>query len=217
MIKRRYISLGSTCGVAYQLQKLGLKKETLPFDWVKSSNLQAVWKCMYNGFNIFGHGLKYCRESTKHSILKTEEWSDIATSTSYIYQNSSGIMFFHDFNTIYKDETDPIYLLFKEKYTRRLDRLESLFITGDHLIFIRDEHRPKSLHLDILIAFVEWLVSKLKNGTTMEFILIINNPNKFNFDFESKLNNYRIILINDTEKMMDWQRNNLDWQRILQI
>ena len=32
-----YISLGSSCSVAYQLQKLNLKKETLPFDWMFST------------------------------------------------------------------------------------------------------------------------------------------------------------------------------------
>ncbi|XWV26293.1 putative papain-like cysteine peptidase [Tupanvirus soda lake] len=216
----KYISLGSTCGVAYQFQQFGIKKESLPFDWVKSMSFDAVIAILKNGFNSFGayHDLVLCRESKKHPVLQTDQWQDsVVPLTSYVYQNSLGIMFFHDFEKPFNDETDDIYIEFKNKYQRRFKRLYELFASGEELIFVRDEHKPHNLKLEIIIEFVEWLKSQLTNGTTMKFIFIINNPKNKTFKWMTKLESYNIKFYNDDNQIANWQRSNLDWKTILNV
>ena len=52
-----YISLGSDCSVSYQLRRLGLQtRGSMPFDWMRIDNLQAVISILeaeYEGFARF--------------------------------------------------------------------------------------------------------------------------------------------------------------------
>ncbi|XWV25039.1 putative papain-like cysteine peptidase [Tupanvirus deep ocean] len=216
----KYISVGSTCGVAYQFQQLGIKQESLPFDWVKSISLNNVLTILKYGFGSFGayNDLILTRESKKHPVLRTDQWDDYVISPiSYVYQNSLGITFYHDFEKPFTNEVDDVYVKFKNKYSRRFKRLYELFASGDELVFVRDEHKPHHLKLEIIIEFVDWLRSQLTNGTTMKFILIINNPKNKVFDWTSKLDSFNIRFYNDNKHITDWQRSGLDWKTILEI
>jgi len=217
-----YISLGSTCGLAYQFQKLGIKRESLPFDWIKCQNLVNIEYFLKNNFDSFGleSDLKLCRESTKHPVLLTDDWSETLDNEgkiSIVYQNSHGARFFHDFERAFVGENDPIYITFKEKYQRRFQRLYQLFDSGEKLIFVRDEHKPHNIIPDQIIGLVKWIKDRLTNGTTIKFTLIINNPKKKVFTWESKLQEYGIKIVNDIEKIVGWQRDNLNWKTILEI
>ncbi|BCS83149.1 papain-like cysteine peptidase [Cotonvirus japonicus] len=217
-MSKRYISLGSTCGVAYQLQSLGLKQESLPFDWIKSQDLESIYSAIVNGFNIFGdfNNLTLHTTSSKHPILETDDWiNNLNTNKSFVYKNSINMMFYHDFNTEIKSSTDQTYQEFREKYMRRFNRFYDLFSSGNELIFIRDEHKPNKLSPELIVMLVELLKSILTNGTTMNFILVVNNPRNKQyewFDLETKLG---IRIVNDTNKIMGWQRSNIDWSAIL--
>jgi hypothetical protein len=49
-----YISLGSSCSVAYQLQKNNLRVAAFPFDWLRTPSLDEIIKVFENNFADFG-------------------------------------------------------------------------------------------------------------------------------------------------------------------
>ena len=197
---KHYISLGSTCGIAYQFQELGIKTESLPFDWVKSPSLNFVTETIKNGFNIFGSytDLEYCRESLKHHVFQTDNIDNMTgSSISHVYKNQLGVQFFHDFNERLSSETDYMYINFREKYTRRFDRFYDLFSSGNHLIFVRDEHKPTNLNSQDIICLVNLLRSMLTNSTTMEFILVIHNPKDRQINWVDSVLKYGVKVITE--------------------
>ncbi len=214
-----FISLGSTCGIAYQLQKLGLKKESLPFDWVKSDNMTSICHIIKNGFDSFGEfsQLELQRQSTKHPVLETDDWISTENTVSYVYRNKIGIQFFHDFPDQFDSETSSIYINFKNKYIRRFDRFYGLFSSGKKLVFIRDEFKPNKLSRESVEELIDLLVSMLSNNTTINFILCIHNPSNKSFGWIDSLEkNYNFIkIIIDNNKFNGWQRDNLNWKEIL--
>ena len=48
----KFISLGTSCVIAYQLNKLGLRKESYPFDWAKF-DINKLNNVLENNFNNF--------------------------------------------------------------------------------------------------------------------------------------------------------------------
>lgn len=203
----KYISLGSTCGIAYQLDTMGLKTETLPFDWLKTEHLASITEAIKTKSFGMASDLKFCFDSPKHPVLE-DGWSD-SNGKSCVYQNLSGIRFYHDFPKVFSDENDEVYVNFRTKYERRFDRLYELFSSGSHLVFIRDEHKAHRVQILELEDLVRWLRSKLTNGTKMTFILVVNNPLNKKFDWEESLFKHNIRLFNDTQKMVGWKRENL--------
>ena len=46
-----FISLGSYCGAAASMSKLGIRSVSGPFDWIISSDLKSVVSCLENDFS----------------------------------------------------------------------------------------------------------------------------------------------------------------------
>ena len=211
-----YISLGSTCGVAYQLQKINPVRLYLPFDWVKTVKFASIRTILEEGFESFGSHdkLTLVRDSDKHPVLKDAD-DDInqlenfrsGTSKSFVYENQElSITFFHDF------DLDDCYPQFKEKYQRRFNRLYETLQSGSHIIFIRDEHKPHNLTAESIDDLVSWLKSNVKG--TFELRIIINNPKGKTFTFQDST---EVKFYYDSDKVTDWMRNNLIWDEILKL
>lgn len=222
-MKHHYISLGSACGVAFQLHRLKLKEYSLPFDWVQQTDISKLKDIIDREFDAFGEysSLKFIKCSTKHRVLNKNNIPVGSTTdennTSYVYKNiASCITFFHEFNHELVNEYDTSYLDFKEKYTRRFKRLHSLFESGDELILIRDEPKPHNINYNTLCDFLDYIESKLTNGTKMIFIFIIQNRKNKTFSWMKNLDK-RIILVNDTGKYGGWTRSLLNWKQILNV
>ncbi|AEQ32622.1 papain-like cysteine peptidase [Acanthamoeba polyphaga mimivirus] len=214
-----YISLGSTCGVAYQLQMHHLRDQAMPFDWVKCLKLSSVIEIIENGFNSFGSYENICfhAESQKHPVLTTDSFPNNINnvSKSFIYKNKLGVMFYHDFDKIIENEFDDTYQTFKNKYTRRFDRFYETLASGKNIVLIRDEQKPHLITTKIISDFVNTIHEKIKNNTIINIIIIINNPKCKSYEWIITAQNLGIKIINDTEKIKSWQRNNLDWASII--
>ena len=131
-----YISLGSSCSVAYQLQNLKLKKESLPFDWVRANDISFVLQLIKNNFSGFLDNLEYIKDDEKFPYINNDELFDnIKEKHTKIYKNQY-IGFYHDFkeNTSFEEV--------KEKYDRRIKRFYD--IIKNESIFIRDEQKFKT-------------------------------------------------------------------------
>nr|WBF70781.1 putative papain-like cysteine peptidase [Megavirus caiporensis] len=214
-----YISLGSTCGVAYQLQMHQVRDQAMPFDWVKCLKLSSVIEIIENGFDSFGsyENIYFHTESQKHPILKTDSFQNNIdeVSKSFVYKNNLEVMFYHDFDKKIENEFDDTYQIFKNKYIRRFNRFYESLASGKNIILIRDEQKPHLITTKIISDFVNVIQKNVKNNTIIDIIIIINNPKNKSYEWIVTARNLGIKIINDTEKIKSWQRNNLDWESII--
>nr|AEX62798.1 putative papain-like cysteine peptidase [Moumouvirus Monve] len=216
----RYISLGSTCGVAYQLQQLKLRGEAMPFDWIKVCYLSSIIEVLELGFDKFieYNSLKLYSESMKHPVLATDNFEEnIISAKSYVYKNDLNMIFYHDFNTVIKSIDDENYVMFYNKYMRRFNRLNDSFMSGKELIFIRDEHKPHTININLIKKLLEILNKKMEKGTTFKLILIINNPKNKKHEWIEEAKQLGVKIINDNEKLIGWKRDNLNWMSIIDV
>lgn len=187
-----YISLGSSCSVAYQLQKLNLKKETLPFDWIRTPNISFVLDLIKNNFNSFFDDLEFVKEDEKFPYLNDDDDFDtVLDKKTKIYKNNN-IGFFHDF----KDNTtlDDV----KEKYNRRFTRFYN--VIQNPSIFIRDEQKFKQSDIPI---YNELNKELKKYNINNKLILIINTFKIKTINLEKLDNDIQVFI--DTEKITEWQ------------
>jgi hypothetical protein len=68
-----YVSLGSSCSVAYQLQILNLKKESLPFDWIRSNSVSYVLSLIQNNFTGFFDDLEHVKDDERFPFIEDNE------------------------------------------------------------------------------------------------------------------------------------------------
>lgn len=118
--KTIYISLGSDCSVAYQLQKQGLRDAAYPFDWLRIPHLKFLNTLIDNDFNDLFVNLETTDISNNFPLLN-DDWHEEKGISIKVINRKYGIHFVHDFTSInslnlYKPES-----VF-EKYQRRIER-----------------------------------------------------------------------------------------------
>ncbi len=131
---RHFISLGSFCSVALDLEALGLREASMPFDWNIDLRFEGVIDCIEKGFAHFldEEELRQSEEAPEH------------------YMNRYEIQFFHDFNM-----WDPLreqLPAVQDKYERRIRHFYQ--ITAEPTLFIRymddrileEDGTPHELH-----------------------------------------------------------------------
>ena len=118
----KYISLGYFCSVATDLEKLGLRSESSPFDWL-ISDFEGVITLIENHFADF----------LAYEVLAQEPWNRA------IYKNTRyNLSFYHDFNSLapLADQLPQV----AGKYARRIDRFyESIKEPTLFIRYISDE------------------------------------------------------------------------------
>ena len=53
MSHKIYVSLGTSCAIAYNLRLYKLREEAYPFDWVRVTNFNNITSLIDNKFNNF--------------------------------------------------------------------------------------------------------------------------------------------------------------------
>jgi hypothetical protein len=190
-----YISLGPTCSIAYQLQKLNKKKESLPFDWIRCYSIESVLHLIKNNFIDLFEGIEFVRDDTKFPFIEDidgEKFDTIMMKDTKIYKNDKlGISFFHDF----KDGIDVKEVI--QKYKRRISRFYN--VVGTPCVFIRDELAFKVSDISVY----NQLYDKLKEfNNENRLVLIINT---FKKDFVLDGLNKGIKIYKNSEKISEWQ------------
>lgn len=104
---QNYISLGAFCDVAGDLEKLGLRNQSSPFDWGISSFPEII-QLIENGFNDFMN-----INNLYQDIHNRNHYKDIKYN----------FYFFHDFNGY--ESLEKQYPKVKQKYDRRIERFFS--------------------------------------------------------------------------------------------
>lgn len=158
---KHYVSLGHFCSVALDLEALGLRDASLPFDWNIDLDFAGVMDCIRGDFAGF---------------LDEEELRQSLEDRAH-YMNRYGIQFFHDFNP-YEPLKDQLPAV-QAKYGRRIARFYAEIAEPTLFIrYITDQIRDeagRSLELDYVEAHYEEIRAALKRYNPENEILFIAN------------------------------------------
>ena len=178
-----FISLGTSCAVAYQLNNLGLRKESYPFDWAKF-NINKLNNVLENNFKDFSD-INIERFSYNH------DYKFIKNTGSYILKNKYNIKFAHELlvNNNYNLN------LIKEKINKRIKTFYNKY--KDYVYFIILNFNTKYIDFSKLIYNLDKFFISYK-------ILYISN-------IHINIINDKIKCINIDNMYKDWKYSNLDW------
>jgi hypothetical protein len=126
-----YISLGHSCSPAAAIKSLGLRKYSLPFDWI-FSNCEKVIECIYEDFKHFHKNIKLNSEKTKIVDHYNFEFPhDYPTNVENFNLTDDDIVINEDIiiDNWYLYTNDVL-----EKYQRRIDRFNSIFKSNEDII-----------------------------------------------------------------------------------
>jgi hypothetical protein len=197
----KVISFGYRCSSAAFIQKLNLKTESYPFDWLVSK-LDIIKDCIETKFVHFLNINNY--------IIKNTETINIIDNTKTHIRNEVA-----QINTFYETDIENIYtynfkLAFNhrninndyEYYQRCINRLYKLFETDIQkyylyfhpIIGINDFQNNKENILNDFDTFNQYIIGKTKNIFGIYFILIKHNENIKSIKLKETLNYFVFVL-----------------------
>ena len=138
-MEKTYISLGSNCTVASQLNRAEKRTVSYPLDWLFTYH--SVYKLFENDFKDY--------LNTEIKPINTNLWPDAPSSTQ-IECNK-------DYSTIFMHQDYEAGQVYREVIQRRVDRLlDTLREQKKEVVFIRRGH-PEDFHRLIpLVGFTEF-------------------------------------------------------------
>ena len=204
-----YISLGSSCSVAYQLQKNNKRNCAYPFDWVRTNKLDDITNVIENNFNEYIESCKKINESYSYPISNNNDFPTISNNNnkvSIIMKNKYNIKFYHDF------DSDIIEDKVIQKYNRRINRFMDIIKSNKTLYFIRDELNIKNINIKSIEKFID-IIHNINSNIKFKLIIILHNINNKKHEL-LEYNNKNVYIINDNNEFGDWIRPNVDWLNI---
>ena len=150
-----FIPIGTKCRAAYQLQKHGLRKYALPFDYLGGFSLKFIISTLKEGINSWFE--EYFEDKTKSS--KKERC---------IYDLKNKFRSRHIFSADKKiEEQMPI---FRETFNRRFERLKEVLNKSEHICFVcNNRHEP------VPDFVVSGKIEKNKKDTISDFVDFLND------------------------------------------
>ena len=193
-----FIPLGTSCAVAYQLNKLGLRKKSYPFDWAKLS-INKINNVLENNFDSFSN-LHIKKFSDMHIHKDNYKNSSKCTkiSGSYILYNTYNIQFAHEL--LINNNINMV----KEKFNNRIKRFYNIFEFIYFIILDIDNNQSNNQSNN---QYIQKLINNLDKFFVSYKILYISNI---------KVNeNNKIKYIFSENKFIDWQYSNIDWFNLI--
>lgn len=115
---KHIISLGSFCSVALEIERLGFRDGSYPFDWVLSHSLQHVIQLVNDNFDGF------------LDINGLNQWKSVPSTYEDVQY---GIAFVHDFDRWHSLESQIASV--RNKYDRRIRRFYNAI--SEECLFVR--------------------------------------------------------------------------------
>lgn len=176
------ISLGSSCCPGLSLKILNLKKETYPFDWVRT-NSKIIYDILVNGKNRY---LSFNNNNTSSTEFYVKDLH------SYIQKNftNSHINYYGQHFTHYTDiSTNEL----KKKFDKYLDRFFTLLNSNKNVLFIHSNEeyiyhkksRDDKLYLYEYLCKINDLLEEKYPNLNFEII---------NIDINNQFQNYKNII-----------------------
>jgi hypothetical protein len=184
-----YISLGSTCQTAHQLNRLNLRRFAGPLDWFISRTVTDVARLIQNRFNGF-------MELNHLELLGTEPAHYIVRDYNY------DIISYHDFPRIYR-WTDA-YPDFKQKINRRVNAFLTAAKSGPLCLIRTDTSKMEAQHLYVALNAI--MPGKFR-------LLIVNNRDDYQVRHEDwGLHNICSVSV---PRGADWRGYNPAWDQVM--
>lgn len=159
-MKQHYISLGYFCSIATELECLGLRNESSPFDWL-ISDFEGVILAIKNRFADF----------VEYDYLKQNRYHH-----QYYLNTKYNIQFFHDF-TQYATLKEQLPMV-QKKYQRRIERFyKSISEPTLFVRYISDEYLVNGISKELLWIEENYdaIIALLKSFNEDNEILFIAN------------------------------------------
>ena len=180
-----YIPIGNDCSLAYNLQKLNLRKNAYPFDWIRLNNLDDLINILSNDFNDFiDRELLNINELSDKFPCLEDDWSDEISKNIIIKHNKYSVIFPHEIKSD-KDIVNEIDNFIK-KYERRINRFRRIILDKDiKKVFVRISNKTED-------------ISKLDN-------FLKTKCDNYEIKF---------IKLDKKNKFSSWKKEELDWNKI---
>ena len=178
----RLVSIGHSCNNALQLQILGIKQETLPFDWVICTP-DIILDCVENGFD------NYTNFETSLPY-KSDVFNINSKCTDDLRRNYYGMRFNHD-----TEDTDEQLIA---KYTRRAERFKAILNSKEKVVFVfsaevcifrHDLYTKQAFYHAFIVKFSDTLVRLFPD---LNFHIIAINLN-ISFPDTEKIANINVL------------------------
>lgn len=183
-----FISLGTSCVVAYQLNNLGLRKDSYPFDWAKF-DINKLNSVLENNFKNFSD-IEIYKFSNNHN------YKFINNNGSYILKNIYNIKFAHELLNNNQDNIDKL----KEKINIRISRFYKK--NKEYVYFIIfNNTKYNYINFDKILYNLDKYFAQYK-------ILYISNINPY-------INNKKIKWVYIDNIYVDWQYSHINWFNII--
>ncbi len=182
-----YISLGSDCSIAFNLDKHNLRINAYPFDWIKINNINDLINILSNDFKFFTdmNYIEILNESDKFPYLD-DKWTSVLSKNVILKNTKYNITFPHEIKIDDQTSVDIKIKNFIDKYDRRINKFISI-LKNDSIkkVFIRITNKKEELeNLNDILS-------------------------KICLNYELK-----IIIINKKKKFLSWKKEELNWENI---
>lgn len=135
-----FVSVGSACDPAAYLRVHGLRRFSMPLDWVVSNHLSSVTRLFEHGFA--GYMELACMRLTDGSANHYDEEAppqenDAARPSCFVEDTRYGILSVHDFRIQAGLPWHADYAAFRDKTDRRIERLLRRLSNAGSVLFVR--------------------------------------------------------------------------------
>lgn len=162
---KHVVSLGHACAVAHEMEHLGLRSHSGPFDWQGSASLEATIELIKNNFKVFFDNL------TPDTLWQRQ------VPSCYLMKACS-IYFVHDFSE-YKPLAEQIPAV-KEKYERRVKNFYRDIVEPTLFVYYLSDN-PSDV--DFINNHSDYILSVLRSFNKFNDIVYIADPkNRINHE-----------------------------------
>jgi hypothetical protein len=224
----KVISFGHRCSSASFIQKLGLKTESYPFDWLVSK-LDVIKDCIETKFVHFLNVNNYITKNTETVNIidntKTHIHNEVALVNTYYEKDLQNIQTYNYKLAFNHQNIINDY----EYYLRCINRLYELFksdIQKYYLYFhpimgINDFKNNKENILNEFHNFNQYIIKKTKNIFGIYFILIRHNENIKSIKLK-ETQNYNVFVLYCNDNFLDFGgpffgNHNIEQEEVLSI
>jgi len=199
----KYISLGSTCCISYQLQQLNLRNKAYPFDWIRTKSLKKVIKCLESSFDGFTD-LEYLDIKKEFTFQESDDFRLDAVTGIISAKNKYNMTFLHDFAKNNIDDKPKVI----DKYNRRIEHFyQTINDQSINIVFVRYDTSYNEKNIFDLIKILDQI-----SKANYKLLVIINT-------IKSKLiqPNPKLIIKQIDSHTDDWKLDNIDWNILFKI
>jgi len=207
------IPFGEDCLISIALKELGLRKISLPFDWIGYEGKSGTY--FSEAIDLLCNS---CNDFFNLDDLENKGPTGNTDKCWYVYNKRTGFRFKHDFPET--NSLEEVFQRVKDKYNRRIKRLLGMLNSQKCLIFVHMTY--VKINDNLLIQKYNQLKEKFSNAK-IDFIILEsdNQINKENYQESLITENIKKVTFNNSREVStnsnDWFRNEEIYKKILKL